>query len=130
MDYLFRPEDVDLSNGLSGTFGKAEVEASACMLVKFCKYLRTWQNFTLEEYERFVTRERTDEGRRQNYSYHFLFGLIGQWHDDGGPGSLRDAPVQALICWGHDWSVSTAFLERIKDHVKKGKNLATYKVQG
>ncbi|MDI6734552.1 MAG: hypothetical protein QMD50_03665 [Patescibacteria group bacterium] len=76
VDYPVRPEDIDISRGLSNTFGKHEVEAAAVNLVIYCKARRCgWCPFSLSDFLQFSKKAGFDPNM-------VFFGLLGPWQDD------------------------------------------------
>ncbi len=72
-----RPSDIDLSDGLSETFGKCEVEEAAVALVRFFQEKGRWTQFTFEELLAFYKTKGLDPE-------YMLFGLLGSWIDYTG----------------------------------------------
>jgi hypothetical protein len=110
----FSPKDVDLSNQLCSTFGKAEIEDAAMHLIEYLvernRAAETPNNWFfsfsgLLDY--YVT-------KKLNVN-EMLFGLFGSWLDDG-PFVVREDGFY-IVNWGNSLQVAQEFLKRIAKHV-------------
>lgn len=106
--YYFRPQDVDLSSCLGGTFGKMEVELAARNLVAYLVYANhTWNNFKLSGLCWYYD--------HNNFKDQPLFGLMGPWFDDG-PMIFREGIF--VVNMTNHLAVTDEFLRRIRKFVK------------
>lgn len=113
---LMRPEDVDLSEGLSSTFGKVEVERAAENLVRFFQSRGAWCPFTKEELLAFYRTQLPDEDPEKVF-----FGLFGGWFDDGAlTGGWKIAPQLVVRYPDERYRITNLFMEAIKNHIRKG----------
>ena len=103
------PADINLSNYLCNTFGKAETEQSAVHLIEYLQEIHSekW-HFKLSGLLDFYKRK----GLKQDEA---LYGLFGSWFDDGGTMCVRQDPGY-IINWGYGLQVTQDFLERIQKH--------------
>ncbi len=89
------------------SFGKAEVEWAAKLLVRFFNRKGGWNTFTLEELSTFC------KGEGEKSASAALFGLICGWYDDGGPwGTMRNS-LPYIIQHGEEFVLTTTFMKRL-----------------
>lgn len=106
------PSVIDLSNGLSNTFGKAEVEEQACHLVEFFQVKGEWGLFDLDSLKRFYK----DKGYQTDG---MLYGIICPWFDNE---QLLIASIHIpgpyIVMYSDGTLVATNhFLNRLKKHI-------------
>ncbi len=92
---------------MSGTFGKCEVETSAKRLIAFFAVEKgnSWASFTFEELHTFFLRNNWNPRE-------ILFGLVGNWWDDGGMGTLIHQSWPCIIHYGDGLRVTEHFVRR------------------
>lgn len=82
MSLPLTPKDINIDlYTFSFRFGKCEVETAARNLIQFLKERKNgeWLGFTFQELTQFYL----DKGLNPD---EMLFGLMGNWYDDGGEG--------------------------------------------
>jgi hypothetical protein len=108
------PGAIDLSDGLSDTFGKKEVEQEACHLMEFFQMKGEWGFFDLDSLKQFYK----DRGYRTD---RMLYGLICPWFDEGKPlvTTIHIPGPYILMLSDGRLMATNHFLNRLKKHVVK-----------
>ena len=120
MSEILQPREIDLSDGLCSTFGKAEVEEAACRLVKFFQERRgLWQSFTFVELEVFYASKRWKPNE-------MLFGLFGPWYDDGGTGHIQNPP-DYVIHFGEVLATTELFQQKCSRNTLHARLLVSHR---
>ncbi|MDO8469946.1 MAG: hypothetical protein Q7S84_02940 [bacterium] len=110
-----RPEEINLSDGLSGTFGKCETETAAENLVRFYQAQGFWKPFTLIEIIDFY---RTRFPKNDSAVNQLFSGLVGAWEDNGGFfGCIRTSPDYLVLGADGNYYPTVEFTSRLKRHV-------------
>ncbi|KKQ35546.1 MAG: hypothetical protein US50_C0012G0011 [Candidatus Nomurabacteria bacterium GW2011_GWB1_37_5] len=93
--YHIRPSDIKIkSGGMIGKFGKAELECSAALLVKFFQAKGKWTGFNISELKLFY--ETKIQKNIEETFEEAIFGLFSWWFDDAMHGQWRE-PLPCVV---------------------------------
>ena len=110
----FHPDDVDVETDLLGSMGKAEIEQAAGVVVSLCQFRGGWVSFTRKELEEFAAKHGL-------HHRGVLFGLHGEWFDDGSMEMRDSRPYLAFDEKSGTFSVTELFLEKVCPETLAGK---------
>jgi len=102
--YHVCPEDINME--MTCTFGKAEIESSARVIVQFCQSRGGWYAFELLELIKYC--------KQINFNPNMIFfGIIGHWFDDCVMGGGICGSHPSLVLWGYGkYCVTESFILR------------------